>query len=105
MLFLRDYLCEYRDIEVREMENNMSMRRFHFERAKDVSGISGCGIVACGVLFDDGQVAVHWTGAHSSINIYKSMDDVIYVHGHDGCTRIVFDDPEESEEKKANDKN
>jgi hypothetical protein len=68
------------------------MRKFHFERNEDVSGISGCGCIAFGVIFDDGQIALHWEGAHPSINIYKSIDDLIYIHGHNGKTKIIFDD-------------
>lgn len=71
----------------------MCMRRFHFERNQDVSGVSGIGTVAEGCLFaDTGEVVVHWLGEHSSINIYKSIDDVLFIHGHMGSTKIIFDD-------------
>jgi hypothetical protein len=71
----------------------MTMRKFHFERLEDASGISGCGIVAEGCLFlDTGEVVVHWFGEHSSIAIYHSIQDVEYVHGHNGKTKIVFDE-------------
>ena len=71
----------------------MCMRRFHFLREKDVSGVSGIGKVAEGCLFPDtGQVVVHWLGEHSCINIYQSIDDVISIHGHNGSTKIIFDD-------------
>lgn len=83
------------------------MRRFHFERIKDVSGTSGCGNVADGVVFDDGQVVVHWLGEHSSVNVYHSLCDVEWIHGHQGSTKIVFDDPDDKmtpqkEEAKRN---
>jgi hypothetical protein len=68
------------------------LKRFHLERAKDVSGVSGCGAVAAGVLFCDGQVALHWETEHSSINIYHSIDDVLFIHGHEGSTKIIWDD-------------
>ena len=72
----------------------MGLRRFHFERLEDASGVSGCGKVAEGCLFTDtGEAVVHWLGRHGSINLYRSLDDVIYVHGHEGRTKIVFDDP------------
>jgi len=71
----------------------MGLRRFHFERLEDASGVSGCGKVAEGCLFTDtGEAVVHWLGNHGSINVYHSINDVIYVHGHEGRTRIVFDD-------------
>jgi hypothetical protein len=68
------------------------LKRFHFERHEDVSGTSGCGIVAEGCQFPDGKVVVYWMGTHSSINIYSSIEDVIYIHGHQGRTKVVFDD-------------
>ncbi|CAB4196977.1 hypothetical protein UFOVP1290_497 [uncultured Caudovirales phage] len=70
------------------------LRRFHFDRVEDVSGISGTGRVAEGCLFlDTGEAVVHWLGAHSSINVYRCIQDVIDVHGHQGKTNIIWDDP------------
>lgn len=86
-------------------KDNHMLRRFHLERARDISGISGCGIVAFGVMFDDGQIALHWEGIHSSLNIYKSMDDVLHIHGHEGMTKIVFDDPQPTMESGKKDGN
>lgn len=72
----------------------MSIRRFHFERTEDASGVSGCGKVAEGCVFEDtGEVIVHWFGCHGSTNFYHNIEDVIAVHGHEGKTKIVFDDP------------
>jgi len=78
------------------------LKRFHFERNKDISGTSGCGIVAEGVIFSNGHVALTWLSDHPSINLYDSIRDVELIHGHQGCTRIVYDDPvsPESGEKK-----
>lgn len=80
----------------------MGLRRFHFDRLEDASGVSGCGRVAEGCLFTDtGEAVVHWLGKHGSINLYHSIDDVIQVHGHEGRTQIVFDDdPQPSVECK-----
>lgn len=78
----------------------MSMRRFHFMRLEDASGVSGCGTVAEGVIFSDGRVALEWYGEHASTNLYNSIEDVEYIHGHGGCTKIVFDDPLPKEVKK-----
>lgn len=68
------------------------MRRFHLLRLEDVSGKSGCGVVAEGVVFMDGRVAMEWYGSHSSINLYNSIDDVEYLHGHEGKTKVVWED-------------
>lgn len=71
------------------------MRRFHFMRLEDESGVSGCGKVAQGVVFSNGKVVVEWLTAHSSIGFYDCLDDVESIHGHSGKTKIVFDDPVE----------
>jgi len=76
------------------------MRTFHFERIHDVSGTSGCGRVADGVVFDDGQTVVHWFGKHSSVNVYHSFSDVEWIHGHQGNTQIVFHDGGKEEAKR-----
>lgn len=68
------------------------LKIFFLERNHDVSGVSGTGIVAEGCLFDSGEAVVYWLGEHSSINVYKSIEDVIYVHGHNGATKVVFKD-------------
>ena len=82
-------------------KTHMGLRRFHFERLEDASGVSGCGKVAEGCLFTDtGEAVVHWLGNHGSINVYHSIDDILYVHGHEGRTRIVFDDPQPTNEAK-----
>ena len=82
----------------------MGMRRFHFLRLEDASGVSGCGVVAEGVIFSNGKVALEWLSNHASTNLYDSLDDVEYIHGHEGRTKIVFDDPVEikKEELKNN---
>lgn len=69
------------------------MRRFHFMRLEDASGVSGCGIVAEGVVFSNGKVALEWLSAHASTAFYDCLADVEFIHGHSGKTKIIFDDP------------
>lgn len=68
------------------------LKRLHFLRIEDISHTSGCGVIADGVIFDDGKVVVHWIGEHSCINIYQSLKDVEWIHGHEGRTKIIIDD-------------
>lgn len=68
------------------------MRRFQLFRDVDVSGVSGTGYVAEGVLFRDGTVAVRWYGKYPSTAVWDSMDSMIGVHGHGGTTRIKWED-------------
>ncbi len=68
------------------------MRRFHFMRLKDASGVSGCGKVAEGVVFSNGRVALEWLSSRASTALYDSLSDVEAIHGHEGSTKIVFED-------------
>lgn len=67
-------------------------RRFELHRDVDVSGISGTGVVAEGVAFTDGVVALRWRSAWPTSVVFhdKGMDAVEAVHGHGGATRIVW---------------
>lgn len=68
-------------------------RRFHLERDVDVSGISGTGTVAEGVVFSDESVAIRWVaGDHRSTVVWGDLASVEAIHGHGGATRIVWDD-------------
>lgn len=66
------------------------MKRFILERTEDVSGVSGTGTVAEGVMFDDGVTVVHWRGERRSTVVWPSIEDATAIHGHDGATRIVW---------------
>jgi hypothetical protein len=66
------------------------MKRFHLFRHKDCSGISGVGVVAEGVEFSDGKVAMKWIGRISAVTIFESIEDVERIHGHAGSTEVVW---------------
>lgn len=70
-------------------------RRFHLQRHRDVSGVSGTGRVAVGVQWPDGTASVRWLGERPSTVVWDSMDDAEHVHGHGGATEIVWDDEEQ----------
>ncbi len=70
------------------------IKHFHLKRHEDVSGTSGVGIVARGVVLPSGAAVLEWTTFHSSICIYKNIEDVEKIHGHDGKTEVVIGDPE-----------
>lgn len=72
------------------------MRTFKLIRDVDVSGISGTGAVAEGVEFENGQVALHWLSQYDTIGIYSNMHNVEKIHGHDGATKVRYDDPTEN---------
>lgn len=68
------------------------MRRFYLVRSEDPSGVSGVGVVAGGVEFPDGRVALRWFGAHPSTVAWDSMADAMATHGHGGKTKAVYVD-------------
>lgn len=65
-------------------------RCFVLNRIEDKTGISGTGYVAEGAAFTDGTAILHWVGQFASTVIYKSVEDVIAVHGHNGSTELVW---------------
>jgi hypothetical protein len=67
--------------------------RFHLERDTDITGASGTGHVADGVVWPDGTVTVRWRGELKSTVNWDRLEDAETVHGHGGATRIVWDDP------------
>jgi hypothetical protein len=86
----------------------VQVQRFELHRDEDVSGVSGVGVVASGVVYPEETVAVfpdghqlilpagwcrivwHTPAGHSSTVLWQSVADAEAVHGHDGATRIVW---------------
>jgi len=66
------------------------MKAFQLHRDVDSSGVSGTGIVAEGVQFTTGKVAMLWLTPHPSVNVYDNIEDLIHNHGHGGNTRVVW---------------
>jgi hypothetical protein len=76
------------------------MRLFILIRDEDVTGISGVGIVAEGVEFSDETVVLRWLPAATTrpqqvrptTVLHDNIDSVIGLHGHDGRTRVVWEE-------------
>jgi len=49
-------------------------------------------MVAQGVLFDNGKVALTWLTERPSVTVYDSLDDVEAVHLHHGATSLIWED-------------
>lgn len=69
-------------------------RLFKLMRSHDPSKVSGTGLVAEGVEFSDGVVALRWLSGHPTTTIYNCIEDVVLIHGHGGASRIVYLDEE-----------
>lgn len=68
------------------------LKTFKLIRSVDVSGISGTGPVAEGCVLSDGEAVLHWFGEHGSVSIYKNVEAITFVHGHNGLSQVVFDE-------------
>lgn len=71
------------------------LRRFVLVRDRDVSGISGCGVVVWGACFPDGTVAYRWNSDMPTTSVAESVERVEAIHGHGGATRLVWLDSAE----------
>lgn len=68
----------------------MTARRLELHRDRDVSGVSGTGVVAEGVEFTDGTVVLRWLSDYASTVVWPDLAAAQWVHGHDGATRFVY---------------
>lgn len=63
---------------------------FYVYRMEDISGVSGTGLVAEGIQFTNGKVAVTWRTEVNSVTVYDSMLDAMKIHGHGGYTKFIW---------------
>ena len=63
---------------------------FYLQRNEDVSGVSGTGIVAVGVVLPSGQAILEWQTQYHSLGIYDSLEALERIHGHDGATKVIM---------------
>lgn len=72
------------------------VRRFVLQRNEDVSGVSGLGVVAEGVLFSSDVAVLQWCGEWPTSVVWhqQGMASIDKIHGHQGRTQIVWLDDE-----------
>ncbi len=70
------------------------IRRFLLIRERDLTGVSGTGIVAEGAIFSNGVSVLHWLREPQAVGMYQTISDLIAVHGHEGATQVQFIDQE-----------
>ena len=70
------------------------IRRFLLVRERDLTGVSGTGIVAEGAMFSNGISVLHWLREPQAVGMYQTISDLIAVHGHEGATQVQFIDQE-----------
>jgi hypothetical protein len=71
------------------------VRLFQLYRDFDLTGYSGTGVVADGVVWPDGTVSMRWRGAVRTTVEAACLADIKTIHSHDGATRVFVADFEE----------
>jgi hypothetical protein len=66
------------------------IRPFSLKRNEDETGISGTGMVAYGAVLPSGKVIIEWTTENKTIEMFKDIDEMIRLHGHEGKTQIEY---------------
>jgi L-alanine-DL-glutamate epimerase-like enolase superfamily enzyme len=74
------------------ISSTSQMRRFVLIRVEDLTGVSGTGEVAEGTVFSSGLAVIHWLREPYAMGVYQTLEDVIFVHGHEGRTQLQFID-------------
>lgn len=66
-----------------------ALRRFELVRHRDPSGVSGTGVVAEGIEWSDGTIALHWRGRWPATTVWShGVSALLRIHGHGGATQI-----------------
>lgn len=97
---LDDVTAELTGRTVVHRHQSLRPRRFALRRYEDVTGMSGEGSVADGVLWPDSTASVRWRGEHPSVVFWdRGRTSVEFIHGHAGATEVEFlDDADEPAE-------
>lgn len=66
------------------------MKLFKLNRITDVSGTSGTGIVAEGVVFSNGTCVLTWLSKYKTVCFFQSIEELEAIHSHGGATQIVW---------------
>ncbi|ADD45042.1 hypothetical protein Snas_5410 [Stackebrandtia nassauensis DSM 44728] len=69
-----------------------NMWRFKLVRYEDVSGVSGTGVVAVGVVCSDGSAWMRWDSSDPSSAMFDNWRTIERKHGHRGATELQWID-------------
>lgn len=74
-----------------ELGKEGRMKTFYLLRHEDVHNNSGIGVVAEGVIFDNGMCAMTWLSQYPTITMFPNIQTVGKLHGHDGKTEVIIE--------------
>lgn len=89
------------DIDLYDPRWEKTPRRFVLYRHEDMTGPSGTGVVATGVLWHDGSASIQWLATYASVVYWpapNTLEAINAVHGHVGMTQLIWIDPEHAPE-------
>lgn len=69
------------------------LQEFYLLRKKDVSGVSGLGVVARGIVLPSHRVVMEWSMPFESITLFQNIGEVEKIHGHEGATELILGTP------------
>ncbi|MFF2189272.1 hypothetical protein [Streptomyces sp. NPDC058155] len=93
---LTDVIRELTGRTVVYADQDLKPRRFVLRRRTDVTGVSGEGDVADGVLWPDQTANIRWRSDHPSAVFWdRGRVSTEAIHGHDGRTTIEWLDDED----------
>jgi hypothetical protein len=81
--------------------NTPGIRRFHFVRSEDLSGVSGTGIVGEGCELSNGKIIFSWLSNLGSVAVYDNIKTFLTVHGHEGRGSIRWIDPDINDDTES----
>ncbi|WP_128803686.1 MULTISPECIES: hypothetical protein [unclassified Streptomyces] len=80
-------------------------RPFVLRRDRDISSVSGTGIIADGIVFPDGHAAIHWRGRWPLTTPHPDgLDSILAIHDHggQGDLHVIWaDEDKERDELRA----
>lgn len=68
------------------------MRKFYLLRHEDIHGKSGTGVIAEGVIFDNGMGALTWLSDEPTVTTFvRGIRGVKRLHSHEGKTEAIIE--------------
>jgi hypothetical protein len=67
------------------------MKTFYLYRREDLHGHSGLGVVAEGVIFDNGMACMTWLSEWATMTMFPNIQTVARLHSHEGRTLVVVE--------------
>jgi hypothetical protein len=84
--------------------SSLGVKRYYaLNRVRDISGISGTGLVAYVLEMSDGTAVMVWDTQWATVDFRPSMEAVQALHGHEGATLIEEIASDSAEAQRARD--